>query len=351
MQSEMVLIQWGKDSLKKKGYVLIGEEEIIQKTPYSCVVRFLTSKGNIYLKKTPPSLFIEVEVIKFLKNNIDAMVPSILEVNKEFCSFLMFDAGIPLQDYLKESFQPNLLKSAIRQYTEIQYAVSSKTELFLKFGVPDWRLKNLPSLYQNLINKKDTLQKDGLTEFEFNSLKILMPTVTILCNMLSLYNIPETLNHCDFHDNNILINTKNNKLTLIDLGEVVITHPFFSLLSFISKAAFRYSLDDDHPIFIELLDTCLEKWQPHGNKNDLKIAMLIAKKLWPIYSALGYFRLIASSGMGMDEASLLSYFGTGRKVGRLAKYFKDFIKANLDIDANELSQVQLSYPGSRLMQT
>ncbi len=349
MQSEKDLIQWGKDSLKKTGYALIGDEEIIQKTPYSCVVRFLTSQGNIYLKKTPPSLFIEVEIIKFLKYKINTMVPSILEVNKELCSFLMLDAGIPLQEYLKENFQPNLLNSAIKQYTDIQYAVSSETEPFLKLGVPDWRLKNLSNLYQKLINKKDSLQKDGLTESEYNSLKILMPTVTILCDMLSQYNIPETLDHCDFHDNNILINTRNIQLTLIDLGEIVITHPFFSLLSFISKAALRYSLNDAHHTFIELLDTCVENWYTFGNKIDLKQAMLVAKKLWPIYSALGYYRLISTSGMGMDEASLLSYFGTGRNAGRFAKYFKDFINANLDVDPNDFSHVQLSYPGSRLI--
>lgn len=342
-------VQWTTDVLKQRNVVFITSPESILKTPYSSVTKFSTVQGVFYLKETPSDLFVEAKIIQILKNKINALVPSILDVNSDLHCFLMLDAGLPLRDYLKTNFQPNLLIEGIKQYTDIQSEAENIVEEFLALGVPNWRLKELPNLYMRLISKKEALQRDGLLESEFKSLQNLYPTFVALCEDLSKFKIPETLDHCDFHDNNILINPKNNHLTLIDLGEIVITHPFFSLLSFISKTAYQYSLTDEHPFFIDLLDACFNNWLKVANKNDLMKTMLIAKKIWPIYSALGYYRLIVSSGMGMDENSLISYFGAGRNAGRFAKYFKDFIKSNLDIEPGDLSKIKLSESGSRII--
>jgi len=54
--------------------------------------------------------------------------------------------------------------------------------------------------------------------------------------------------------------------------------------------------------------------------------------------------------MGMNDAALTTYFGTGRNKGRFAKYFKDSIRTNLDLDPDDLSHVKLSDPGSRVIQ-
>ena len=69
---------------------------------------------------------------------------------------------------------------------------------------------------------------DGLSEDEFIILNKLKPKLISICEKLSKYKIKETFGHADFHDKNILIDTANQRTTLIDLGEVVITHPFFS---------------------------------------------------------------------------------------------------------------------------
>jgi aminoglycoside phosphotransferase (APT) family kinase protein len=60
-------------------------------------------------------------------------------------------------------------------------------------------------------------------------------------------NIKETFGHADFHDKNILINTHTNQTTLIDLGEVVITHPLFSFHNCLHRAKENFSLSNSQP--------------------------------------------------------------------------------------------------------
>ncbi len=344
MQQNSDTIIWAKDCLLENKYVLNAPPEIIQKTPYSSVIRFTTSHGNIYLKETPPALSMEAEIILILKEKIHAAVPKILGINNKLHCFLMLDSGIPLREYLKTHFQLNLLFSVILQYTNIQYVAIDQIDNLLKLDVLDWRLNKLPELYHQILNKEKLLLKDGVTESEYKTLEALYPTFVAICDLLSQYHIPETLNHCDFHDNNVLIDPKNNHLTLIDWGEIVLAHPFFSLISFISTTAFRYSINEIDDIFSELLDTCFKNWLNVASKVQLKEAILLTKKLWPIYSAMGYYRLIASSGMDMDETTLTSYFSTGRNAGRFAKYFKEFIKTSVDLEPSDISRVKLSDP-------
>jgi len=79
-----------------------------------------------------------------------------------------------------------------------------------------------------LLSQKDVLMADGLTAAEINELEALLPMISSLCEKLSDYAIKQTIVQCDFHDNNILIGEKTKNITLIDLGEIVISHPFFS---------------------------------------------------------------------------------------------------------------------------
>lgn len=94
--------------------------------------------------------------------------------------------------------------------------------------MPDWRLDKLPKLYQQLIAQDKLLMNDGITKDELKMLEKLDLPLFSLCSQLSSYNIPETLSHCNFHDKNILVNIDTHKTTTIDLGEVAISHPFFS---------------------------------------------------------------------------------------------------------------------------
>lgn len=142
-------IKWATDCLASKGYFLQEQPEIVQETPWSMVLRFLTSKGNIYLKKTPPSISMEPNIIKLLANHA-CNVPTIIAMNDELHCFLMDDGGITLRKYLKTEFQPTLLCKAINQFTTIQRATENYISSYFALDVPDWRLINYQTYITNL---------------------------------------------------------------------------------------------------------------------------------------------------------------------------------------------------------
>ena len=58
-------------------------------------------------------------------------------------------------------------------------------------------LKDAPTPSEKII--------DPLTKNELNQLGLLQPTFFDLCLQLAGFNIPETIEHGDFHDNNVLV--------------------------------------------------------------------------------------------------------------------------------------------------
>lgn len=318
MKNTSEMMQWADEYFSSHAYVIIKPSELIQKTPWSSVTRFSTDKGFIFLKQTPPALSLEPAVTKILYNQLHANVPIVIAFNESLHCFLMKDAGNPLRETLKLHFDGNLLCQAIKTYTEIQYASSEHINLFLDLGVPDWRLDKLPTLYGAFIKEEKCLIDDGLTTEELNTLQKLQPKFKHLCVQLSEYNIPETLDHCDFHDNNILISSDKNKITIIDLGETVISHPFFSLINCLRNAMFRYLLNKMDQPYIDIKQACLERWTRFDSKTNLSDAFLLAEKLWFIYESLGQYRLMTSC----DPEGFQSL---GRR-GRLIIGLKEFIK-------------------------
>jgi hypothetical protein len=314
----MEIIQWARDYLVSNGYTIQHAPEQVQTTPWSNVSRFLTNKGYIYLKQTPPTLSLEASIIKILREDLDAAVPNVIAINANLNCFLMQDAGISLREYLKNSTSKQSLCEGLKKYTHIQRAAEKKVVAFLELGAPDWRLEKLPNLYFQFICNDSFLLEDGVTRDELNSLRERHSIFDTLCERLSEYQIVETIDHCDFHDNNILIDTNTRDITIIDWGETVITQPFFSLISYLNNAVNRYAVKETDTFYIELQGTCLEKWNSVLEKNDLIECFSLAKKLWPIYAALGFYRLTLSSHEKTFKINS----------GRIAKFLKEFIRMN-----------------------
>lgn len=319
------IIQWACNHLVPQGYTLEKAlPEIIQDTPWSNVFRFSTTMGYIYLKHTPPLLAIEIPITQFLHDKIHVSVPEIIGHHAKLHCFLMKDAGEPLRAILKKKFNVLLLSNAIAQFSSIQLIAAKYINSFLDMGVPDWRLNNLPGLFRQLLLQKDLLIFEGLSEKKINILDSLLPTVFDSCKKLAAYSIKETIVQCDFHDNNILINGKDQDITFIDLGEIVISHPFFSLIGCLEQAKRHHVLSDSSEMYRCLLDAGLDTYMTFESKNHLLEAFAIAYKLWFIFEALAQNRL----RLACDERKFLSF----QRHGKLGSRLKEFIAVCLEND-------------------
>ncbi|MCH9757060.1 MAG: aminoglycoside phosphotransferase family protein [Gammaproteobacteria bacterium] len=296
-------IQWGFKQLDSAGYDLETEQpEIVQDTPWSYVIRFKASLGYVYLKQTPEKIALEPRIIEALHKQFNVPVPEIIAHNDKLHCFLMKDAGQPLRPMLKVKFDEALLCNAVSQFLSIQQVVADDVDILLNIGVPDYRLDKLPELYQALISKTDILMADGLSKKEISRLEGLYPTVSNLCHQLSSYGIKETLVQPDFNDNNMLVNHVTKKFTIIDLGEVVISHPFFSLLNFLFVIKKHHRLTDDSEGYLVLERHCFNPFQM--DTQDLFKATELARKLFFIYAALSNYRLRCAC----DETQLTGEF-------------------------------------------
>ena len=320
------IIQWGCDYLSSHGYTLKSNlPESVQNTPWSYVVRFTTSDGYIYLKHTPSLLALEANIIRILHDQFHASVAEIIAHKAELNCFLMKDAGRPLREILKQQFDATLFCKAIDQFTSLQVAAADHVSLFIEVGVPDWRLDKLPDLYMQLLSQKEILIADGLSEKEISELEKLLPMVSNVCQKLSGYGIKPSIVQPDFNDNNTLIADTSRAITIIDLGEIAISHPFFSLINCLQQAKKHHALTDEDDTYLQLMDACLKNFMIFASKKHLLNAFAKARILFFIYGALANYRLM----IACDKASFTSSF---QRHGRPSIPLKEFITACIAVD-------------------
>jgi len=313
-------ILWAIEALQKNGYQLTSPHpELVQQAPWSEVFRFSTQEGNIYLKKTPPALAIEVQVIKTLKEKFQMSVPVIIENNLNERCFLMKDMGIPLRMFFKQGFNPDILIKVLENYGHFQYATTNHFPLFLNMGVPDWRLAKLPFLYQELVQQTVLLKQFGLTQEEINKCQDLIGPFQNICEKLSEYNIPDTFCHCDFNDNNVLVNPKTHRTTIIDLGEVAITHPFFSLLNMLHHIKKNFKLTQQQ--YETLQHLAFKPWLQLEPASRLKIIMTCIHQCSLIQAMLGIYQLM----LCVDPI----YFEAVAREGRFARKCREWLNQSI----------------------
>lgn len=310
------LVQWGLKYLLSHGYTLQSNNpEKVQIRPWSYVIRYDTSDGFVYLKQTPKLIALEACITKILYDQFHAPVPEIIASNAELDCFLMKNAGNALRPILKEQFDSTLLCKVVDTFTTMQIAVSTDIDAFFNIGVPDYRLGKFPGLYKALLSKKKILIADGLLENEIAELECLTETVSELCKKLSQYAISQTLVQPDFHDNNTLIDA-SKKITIIDLGEIAISHPFFSLINFLDQIKKHHGLTEQDKVYQNIQEACFKNFlQLESRENCLK-AFELSRILLPIYGALAHYRLIEAC----DKTELASFYGSGKLSGQLREF-------------------------------
>ncbi|HAT9060313.1 TPA: aminoglycoside phosphotransferase family protein [Legionella pneumophila subsp. pneumophila] len=311
------IIKWGCTYLSSHNYTLKSNlPENVQNTPWSYVVRFKTSDGYIYLKHTPEMFALEPKIIQILHEQFHASVPMVIARNTELNCFLMKDAGKPLREILKLKFDEALFCRAIDQFTSLQIAVADHMDAFFDIGVPDYRLDKLSGLYKELISQKDLLTAEGLSEIEISKLEELLPKVISLCKKLSNYSIKQTIVQPDFNDNNTLINDASN-ITIIDLGEIVISHPFFSLLNCLEQIKKHHGLTDKDDTYLRIKDACFKNYMIFfESKEHLLDAFTTAQLLSNVYEISYQYRFMIVCG----KEQLISF-----QHWKLSNLLKEFI--------------------------
>lgn len=295
MQNTQLALTWAQTHLEKAGYTIHGPALALREMPWSKVYQFSTSQGFIYFKQMAPIFSIETTVLEILTTISSENIPKVIATNSALNCFLMFPAGNVLRNELKNHYQIELVSEVFKAYTKLQKAAIEIVPAFLKAKIQDWRLEQLPHLYLQLMSNEDMLISDGITKAEIESLKKLHHKFTAWCSQLSEYAIPETIEHNDFHDNNILI--ENQHITINDWGDTTISHPLFSLASWLNSASRHHGIKETDQQYSLIKNAYLENWHQYANKEKLLDAFSVANKLRPIQFALNFTRVKQCKGI------------------------------------------------------
>lgn len=282
--------------------------------PWSVVSRIATDKGWLYLKQMAPLFAHEPQALRLMRALIEASpVPNCLAHAPELRAFLMPDCGVPLRPLLKESFDAALMQQALQLCATLQHNCIAHRDTMLTQGIPDQRLARLPELLAELLADDSLMRAESISPQERLAFLRLLPGIAKLGAELTSCGVPETLEHGDFHDNNVL--WQNRQLTINDWGDASLSHPFFSLASCLESAGRNHGLKPNDGISTQLIDAYLTSWLDYADNVTLHRSLDIALQLRPIHFAVNYRRLAKNVAYQPDD-----YYA-----GWIAKRLREFV--------------------------
>jgi aminoglycoside/choline kinase family phosphotransferase len=264
---------------------------------WSTVMRVPSNEGTLFFKATAPETIYEIALTEKLAGWYPDCMPELLALDTARGWMLMRDGGEQLRASVRPTGDITPWEPVITRYAELQIGLAKHVDEILALGIPDHRASVLPALYENLLTDKESLmidQEKGLTSGEFQQLQNLTPRFEQICADLTAFGIPDSLNHGDFHDGNVLL--KDGRITFFDWGDASLTHPFVSLRTFFVSMEISLKLDDwapPTPEMTALLNRYLESWERFATKERLLTAYILSRPVASIVKTLAWHQGIS----------------------------------------------------------
>ena len=281
---------WIRAQAERNSIQLSGEIEQPHAYAWSTVMRVPSTEGMLFFKATAGETIYEIALTEKLAGWFPDCMPDLVASDSARGWMLMRDGGEPLRASIRPTKNVRPWEPVIAQYANLQIGIAAHVNEILALGIPDHRLAALPALYTKLLTDEESLMIDkekGLTSADFQQLQNLKPRFEQICADLAAFGIPESLNHGDFHDGNVLV--KNGRITFFDWGDADVTHPFVSLRTFFVSMEIALELDDwapPTPEMTALLHRYLERWERYGNKEQLLKAYNFSRPVASIVKTL-----------------------------------------------------------------
>ncbi|MGE3770482.1 MAG: phosphotransferase [Bdellovibrionales bacterium] len=299
MADHSEIIAWARQQLNAPQAVAT----LVVQAPWSTVLRVNTGERAAYLKQTSAGLFIEASVLRICHDTCGIKsVPCLIAADAGQCCFLMEESGhTSLREFYNGNPDTDLLMKALQIYRELQRATAPHIDAFLQAGVPDWRLHKLSAVYDDMASNDVFMTSLGLEAADIKAARDISGKLEKALQELDGFGIAPCLNHADLHDANMLLNKATGAVTIIDIGETVVEHPFLSLTAFLKRLPIRYPVLKDTEGFKALHAACFSGWGLADA--DLQAAEALAWQLLPLYSILVHTRLVNLSSKTTGDLS------------------------------------------------
>jgi len=258
---------------------------------WSTVLHIPTDQGKLFFKATAHETIYEAALTQTLAKWYPDCMPEFVSIDAGRGWMLMRDGGEPLRASIRPTKDIAPWKPVISRYAEVQIGLANHVTELLSLRLPDHRLSVLPALFTQLLADEESLmidQEKGLTSAEWQQVKDKTSRFEQICGDLAGYGIPESLNHGDFHDGNVLL--RDGRITFFDWGDASVAHPFVSLRTFFVSVEMALQIDDYSltPEMTALLDLYLEPWQKFTSREKLRAAYQLSTPVASIVKALAW---------------------------------------------------------------
>ena len=265
---------------------------LVSEQPWARVHRLSSPQYVLYLKQTVPEFHIEARLQCWIARELKAPVVAPVAQNDALGVFLSRDAGLLLRVLYQQDRGVGPLSVIMPRYAEIQVEASKRLSDLEALGVPDWRLSRFPELFSEMLDDKDF--NVGLEESFVTALARTEGALRRVCETLDIFEIPPSLDHGDFNDGNIFVANRivsDGYAVIADWGESVITHPFLSVVNFVTNFRRRHGATSCESPLDRVQGAYLSRWLDYASPAEMEKAMHVAALIYPVRYALAFHRL------------------------------------------------------------
>jgi Phosphotransferase enzyme family len=263
--------------------------------PYSVVARVPISGGAIWFKASPPASSYEPVLLAALAQWAPGRFTAPLAIEPDRAWTLTRDGGPTLREHLARYPGTDAWHAPLRDYARLQLSLIPHAGDLLAMGLADLRPASVPGQLDALLGDTAVEQTadspGGMAPGQHAALRALVPRVRDWCAELAGLGIPASLDHGDFHSNNILAASG----TPFDWGDAAVAHPFASLLITLRTAAAQAGLPPRAPELAALTGAYLQPWLDVGySRSVIDRALILALRIAPLARALAWGRVFPS---------------------------------------------------------
>jgi hypothetical protein len=289
---------------------ITGELEQPHVRWWSTAIRVPTADGDLWFKASAPVGRFEPALTVALAALRPDLIVEVVAADSDRGWMLTRDAGTRLRELIDSEADLVHWEAVLPRYAELQLAAAPLADRLVALGVPDERLAGLAERFERLVADRDAMligEEEGLTEDEYAQLLATGPEVARLSEALAAYGIPETVQHDDLHDGNVLV--RDGGYVLFDWGDTSISHPFQTLVVTLRTIAWQRGLEPGSPALLRLRDAYLEPFSRFGGKTELEAAADLAFRLGTIGRAHAWYRFVRSvkPDVSAGEADAVPY--------------------------------------------